>query len=73
MYITHWLKPDESYRARQDGKLVKKTNLQFCKEVMAQIDKDKDVGAEIIENGRGEIAVKRFEKYPKPRIHHFVH
>lgn len=71
MYVTYWLKPDVEYRAHQDGKVVKKTNLQFCEEVVAQIRKDKNYGADIIDNVRGEIAVKRFDRFPVTRK--FVH
>jgi hypothetical protein len=73
MYITYWLKPDVEYRARQGGKVVKKTNLQFCEEVMAQIRKNKNYGADIIDNVRGEIAVKRFERNPIRKPFGFVH
>lgn len=62
MFITYWLQPDVQYKARQAGKLVTKTNRQFCEEVTSQIRKSKSHGAEIQENMRGEIAVCSFSR-----------
>lgn len=72
MYLTRWLKPDEQYRARQAGRLIKKTNRLFCEEVKAQFQSDKTFGAEIRNNLQGEIAVFRFDRNPTYRKPIFV-